>query len=403
MALGGDLEIRQVGFGGGKIALCGVAIVLFEMLFVVDARSRLLLVAGGLLLLLLASVLHLDVNPRIGAVECLLMLRIPWLALLGAFNRDVARWGWLNSAFASAVVAAVVYPSVRKMAREDHFRKWLRYMLASTFVVLFVQTSVKFFGSAAIASLSTRKYLIDLPAGNSNSIAMILSTLGLYLALGTTRRRWRITWLILTVASAIMLSSTGNYLVLSILAVTWGVRKSSSIRPSRAGILILLVLTVGVLVYAAISLQGFMTAFETVFERAINSGRALVAGDLESATTERTLIYGYYWDEVSRNPWLGHGTVPYSGGFESYSAMRPHNIVLEALYQGGILNLLAYGTAIWIAYRQVPRAPESLGVRVAVVYMVVDSLFEPGLFVMNKDFLFWTILASLGGRQPNVV
>lgn len=380
----------------GRIALAGIAFFLFQLLFISSLQWQLLFASTGLLLLLVGALPIWFEWPRVTLVEGCLAFRIPWLALLGFLGVRGAQGEWLNSAFFSAIVALVGYSSVRLLASDSWFREWLRRLIALAFVILFLQATWLFFMNSGAGGVAVRKYFIELPAGNSNSIAMFLSMLGLFLAFGTESRRGRSSWLVLVALAALMLSSTGNYLVLVCLAVFWLLKQGSRIRLQRSSVVLVALLVAFLLAVAVFAFDSLAGSLEGIFARVVKAGGDLLAGDVTSATTQRTIIYQHYLEEVEQNFWLGNGTLPYEGGFENYAGMRPHNLVLEALYQGGLLNLVAYGLAMFNAYRNIPAGPETNGVRLAVLFMILDSMLEPGLFVMNKDFLFWVIMASVG-------
>ena len=117
--------------------------------------------------------------------------------------------------------------------------------------------------------------------------------------------------------------------------------------------------------------------------------------DYIGATTNRTIIYSSYIERISKNPILGYGTVPVVADYNQYESMRPHNLILEALYQGGIINLVLYLGAIVVSFINIgKKRKENLAIIVSCLFLVLHSLVEPGLFTTNKDFIFWLILGS---------
>jgi len=372
--------------------ILGVCMFSLQMVVDLGAVWQLSLVGLSVALMCAGSLLALD-GSRIDATEALLAVRVIWLVVpMLAFGGSSWR-SYLTGSFFSAVIAIVAYSSVRRCSMNEWTRMRVRLVLAVCLMVIVSQSLFAFSRHADIASFAVRKYYVDIPFGNSNSIAMIVSTLGLYLAYSAKRSRERVAWIVLVGVSAVVLSSFGNFLLLAAFAAASAIPRLRRTRLNSGVVGVLLIgvsITMSLVALNSNSVEDFLNqAFSDVGERA----NALQAGDLDAVTTQRTLVYAHYVTKIVGNPLVGYGTQPVSGGGSSqYELMRPHNLVLEAVYQGGVVNLILYLGAVVAALRSLRKTPVNRAVKVAVLFLLLDSMIEPGLFALNKDFVFWTIL-----------
>jgi len=384
--------------GRAEIAfISGVCVFTLQMLVDFGATWQLALVALSVALLCTGGLLAVDAS-RIDATESLLAIRVIWLIVpMLAYGGSSWR-SYLTGSFFSAIIALVAYSTARRCSTTDRVRELVRLIFAVCLLVIVSQSLVAFFNHADIASYAVRKYYVDIPFGNSNSIAMMVSTLGLYLAYSAQRTRERVAWISLVGVSAVVLSSFGNFLLLTAFATALALPLMRRTRLSSGVVgvfLIAVALMMSLLAFNSHSVEGFMNqAFSDFQERA----NALESGDLDAATTNRTLVYLHYVTKIVQNPVIGFGTHPVSGGGPSeYEMMRPHNLVLEALYQGGVVNLILYFAAFFSAFQSLRKTQSNRAVKVATIFLFLDSMIEPGLFALNKDFVFWTMLG--GGNR----
>lgn len=387
----------SVGAGSrsaGRVFISGVSVLSIQMLVTLPLAWQMFLVSCGSMLLLMAILIARQ-GVRVDAVEALLAVRIGWLSVLMFVNGGSEWQSYLTGSFLSAIIALLSYSAARRCTSASRVGRSLRLVFIACLLVLCTQSLAAFLQHADISSYAVRKYYVDIPFGNSNSIAMMVSTLGIYLAGSAARVSERAAWAALVVIFAVVLSSFGNFLVLLAFVVGLGIAHLGRVRINSRLIAIVLMgtavlMTIGGL-YAG-QVEDFAgRAFSDVQERAT----AVQVGDIDAATTNRTLVYLHYVAQIAESPLVGYGTQPLPvAGPTSFEGMRPHNLVLEALFQGGLINLILYLGAVYWAFRRLRRHTGNRPVKTAALFLFVFSMIEPGLFALNKDLVFWTILGS---------
>jgi O-antigen ligase len=103
--------------------------------------------------------------------------------------------------------------------------------------------------------------------------------------------------------------------------------------------------------------------------------------------------------KIFKSPFLGYGV----GVKEAYldistnEGFKPHNIFLELLLQGGIINLLVWTGALFIATKKVYYFAKKkdrimMAIIISSLAVLVHGMFEPNLFSFPMDIYFWTII-----------
>lgn len=134
-----------------------------------------------------------------------------------------------------------------------------------------------------------------------------------------------------------------------------------------------------ILCLAAITLVLLQTVIDLSF---------VVATRVDDAGTAtiRLNLYGQAVDQFLQAPLLGHGFGGFRGSVDGRQYVYPHNIVVEALAEYGVMGLVIFGVAILGQWRRIdpPLIPLYLGTLIAAMFS--------GSVELNHEF--WVVAAA---------
>jgi O-antigen ligase len=387
LSQGVDVAGRVRGF---SLFATGFFVYLLHMLVPMSSVAEYVTAAGGASLMLISALLSQEKNEKFDAIAALLVVRAIWLTLVNFFSGGGLDY-FINGAYFSAIVSIFIYIGCRRYAEDNRSPSLMTVSMIILFVVIFVQTALCYIQLGSFSDFRTGKYAVSIPFGESNAIAMGYIGVGLYLFYTLKTRLHRGAVIALMIAGSVLLASTGSLLSLAIVVVylvlaAIDLKKSYSSTTLLFGCLTSMAL---VLVVVNIAQGGLVT---TLFASTFEKLDRLASGNYLSASTNRTFIYSYYLDLFYENPVVGYGTAPVTAVWGAYETYRPHNWILEALYHGGIPNLILFATVCFLGFKNARRGAFPKACCILAAYLLVDSLFEPGIFGINKDFLFWCAL-----------
>ena len=119
--------------------------------------------------------------------------------------------------------------------------------------------------------------------------------------------------------------------------------------------------------------------------------RTATATSLESVTSARSYFWSVVWDQVWNSPWIGHGADAYQYIQPRLHGAQPHNVLLQWLYEYGLVGalplVLLLLAAIGGRFRQKPLAGEEshrlqLWASAAVAGAVGFGLFDGAFYHM---------------------
>jgi O-antigen ligase len=200
---------------------------------------------------------------------------------------------------------------------------------------------------------------------------------------------WRVVFAIAGFAAMLVLTARGPLLFAIVLVVLGGVFLRGRGRDARPGPL-LVVLLLGVVAIAAVRWQGAegaVTRFagifsdETAFEGALRVGEFSVALDV-----------------IAQAPLVGVGLGGYGmAGYEMEENIYPHNLLLEAFAEAGVVGLVLFVAAMAAVVVSGWRArhdPRVAGCFVLVLFLMLNYM-KSGGFVGARDlYLFTGVLAA---------
>ena len=354
--------------------------------------------AIGLVLMLAAAISSKKALLQVDIVAGLLLFRTIWLIVVNVINGGSAAL-FLNNSFYSAAAIIFAYQASTCVTFSSALRKAIRVGMSVIAVIMLLQILGCYVQIGTFSNFSVNKYLVSIPYGDSNSIAMGYIAMCLYLFLDSNRNVMKAWWCIAALIGLILLSSSGCMLSIAIVALILILKKVYGIVSARADARIVAIACLAVVFIASGLVTGIFTPLIESFSGTTEKVLELFSGDISAATTGRTTIYAHYTNSFLQSPVLGYGTVPAEGVYGILETYRPHNLVLEALYHGGIVNFALYAGACMYAFKGARKDSFGKTVRIVVVFLLINSMFEPGVFGFNKDYFMWILLGLAQKRE----
>lgn len=393
-----NLTVGAVGKGRGfALFAAGFIVYLLHMLFPMSAIGGYATAAAGALAMLCSAFISRPSKRKMDLVAVLLVARAIWLTLVNLVVGGGLDY-FANGAYFSAILSIFVYMGCRSYSADGRSSSLMTTGMLVLFVVVFAQVAFYYIQLGSFGDFRTNKYMVSIPFGESNAIAMGYIAIGLYLVYVSKVRLQRVIIIVLMIAGSVLLASTGSLVSLGLIAVCLALgsldpNKQLSHATLLLGCFVFIMLTV---VVVNIMQGGSIAA---LFASTIEKIEAFLSGNYASASTNRTYIYTHYFNLFCDSPVIGYGTVPVNAVWGVVESYRPHNWVLEALIQGGFANLFFFTAACVLGFKNSRRDGFSRACCILAAYLLIDSLFEPGVFGINKDFLLWCALGFSAGRD----
>lgn len=381
---------------GFALFASGFIVYLLHMLFPMSAIGEFATAAAGALAMLCSAFIFRPSMRKMDLIAVLLVARAVWLSLVNLVVGGGLDY-FANGAYFSAIVSIFVYVGCRSYSADGRSSSLMTTGMLILFVVVFAQTLFYYIQLGSFGDFRTSKYMISIPFGDSNAIAMGYIAVGLYLVYTLKTRLQRGIVIVLMIVGSVLLASTGSLVSLGLIATCLAL---GSFDPNKR--LSQVTLLLGCFVFIALTVivvnitQGGSVA--ALFASTIEKIEEFLSGNFASASTNRTYIYIHYFDLFCDSPVVGYGTAPVNAVWGVVESYRPHNWVLEALNQGGFANLFFFTAACVLGFKNSRRDGFSRACCILAAYLLINSFFEPGVFGINKDFLLWCALGLSAGR-----
>lgn len=354
--------------------------------------------AVGLAMMFGSALLQKRSQMRFDLVAGLLMARVVWLIGVNVMHGAQASM-FLNNAFFAAVAVVFVYVAASVVDFTRFVEKAVYGGMGIVVLVIILQVIGCYVEMGTFDNFATNKYLVSIPYGDSNSIAMGLIAMCIFLLFMSKLAKSKVVWCVVAAVGMVLLSSSGCMLSISLMLIVLTIGKTAKVLSSKTNARILagafVVLALVVILMASGALSGILIVFSRTIEKIVE----FISGDLAAAMTGRTTIYLHYLDLFYNSPVVGYGTIPAAGYYGVLESYRAHNWVLEALYHGGLTNFFLYIGACVAAFKGIRKDSFSLSVAIAVIFLLLNSMFEPGVFGFNKDFFMWLLLGLAQRRE----
>ena len=397
-----NLSARDIGIDNAAktpwLYYFGMALCCLHMVMAIPDVYSYALDAIGLAMLLSSALFHSRIQMRFDLVTGLLVARVFWLLSINvAHGAQISMF--LNNAFFAAVAAVFVYLASSNIDFTRSIEKAVYGGIAIIATVIIVQTVGCYIEVGTFSDFATNKYAVSIPYGDSNSVAMGFTAMCAFLFLMSKSAKIKIIWGIIAAVGMVLLSSSGCMLSIAITLLVLAAVKMVRILSSKADARILAGLFITLVLVLILSVTGAFTGVLVAFSGTAEKIAEFISGDLTSATTGRTTIYLHYLNLFFDSPVVGYGTIPAAGYYGVLESYRAHNLILEALYHGGLINFFLYVGACATAFRNMRKDAFSLSAAIAIAFLLVNSMFEPGVFGFNKDFFMWLLLGLSQRRE----
>lgn len=355
--------------------------------------------AIGMAAMLLAAVLSRKGSFRFDAVSALLFARIVWLVIVNTIcGNDIS--AYLNISFFASVAAFVVYSAATEMHMRWALGNRFLWMTALIVVIMLVQMLLCYVELGTFSNFSVNKYFVSIPYGESNSIAMGFIAMCIFLYLNEGKKYLKVAIILLSFLGLIMLSSSGCMLSIAILLLLMSLAKiSRSLKGKKASQIVIIAFLLIALFVLLAFVTGLVSIAMSSFSGVLGKINEFLSGNIAAATTGRVQIYSHYKSLFFESPIVGYGTAPIESTYGVLETYRAHNWILEALNQGGLVNLALYASACVLAMKNINNDAFSKSAFFVASFLLINSLFEPGIFGFNKDFLMWLLLGLAQTRE----
>jgi exopolysaccharide production protein ExoQ len=120
----------------------------------------------------------------------------------------------------------------------------------------------------------------------------------------------------------------------------------------------------------------------------------------DPSITGRTPLWGFVWEMIQKQPWLGYGYGGFWQGWDGQAAQiwraiqwtpnHPHNGLLALWIDLGLLGVIIFAIGLWryffrsLAYIRIHHQVEGIWPLLYLIYMVLLNLTETNLFSSNS-------------------
>ena len=296
----------------------------------------------------------------------------------------------------SVLLGLSVY-SIGLLIPRNKRKKTLLFLVETTLVIITLQT---IYVTLSAISLGIPYYqiksFISIPIGQSNYIAsFIIMFLSIILNLEDVSYK-KYALLLLAILGIIFTRSGSAILLLSIYLVYEFLLKPlgkknivNKLKPLLLFLLFILIASYALNQYTEY-FSRYIYLFENLFSRDIQ--------DVIEASNGRFNIYMQSIDAIMRNPITGLG-INYDNTMQliigSDTEVLAHNLVLDLALKAGIFNVIIYlGLLAYIIKKLYNSKNNDVlikSVLISVIFVIINSLYEPNLGTFAFDFFFWLI------------
>lgn len=328
---------------------------------------------------------------RFDMAALMLLMRVPLLLVPLVYTTDME--GYLGNFF-SVLITVYAYAAGSNTYRDDLDKYVYRFLLVVGLIIV-AQMFVVIQGSlGAIGLRAAFKTRIDIPAGRSNSIATYLLMVFFFVLAYDTKVIRKAIVLSVLLSGLFLTMSRGGLLALvaiMMLRAAFPLRGRSMTSRRVMGAVVVVVFGVGAIVLLPRLLPGVLSYVQETVDR-IRSAATL---DLNAVSNSRLDVYIMSIHRFLKHPMLGNG-LGFPGTLASkMENIRPHNIILEALTQGGIIHLIVFLWALGAALGPLARHRQDRFCEAVLWFTIpvlVHGMVEPALFSPGKDLFFWSVV-----------
>lgn len=231
------------------------------------------------------------------------------------------------------------------------------------------------------------KACMIIPVGSSNLLSVLIIPGLVATFLQVRRRVYDNLFLIIATGAIVLTKSRFCLAILVIVFIYWVFRVNTRSRNSVFIKFVAIVLAIIVVVLVTYSSLEELTAVALGYSDYVTSG-----GILNKLSSGRIGGFTYYFERISNHLLIGNGP--------NYIDSRAHNIVIDMLYQTGLIGVVIFASALMELYRRANRECKKFDFfKVVVTIMLIHSMGEISFFTSEiADIIFLGSLAVFRNR-----
>lgn len=360
---------------------------------------------GAILLLSLFIILLEKKTINFDKFFILLSFRACYLVILSLVYQEKFPNSWMICSVIQLIVPLIYLICINVKFRED--KDYFENIALIASIVISIQIIYCFINAYFINPVEwyVVKSMINIPIGKNNYIGAILLILHIYYVLSAKPLVLKKILSIVQLVALFLTLSDAIYGLIFIFYIYYlfvynrkriigklHINNSIKFKPILNFTLICLV--------TVFLLKNYSTIINDFIARFLSN--TIEAGSIINVFHGRFEIYSYSFKLLEKNFLFGYGL---GNGFDAAETTRSHNIILQLLVSGGIINLSIFTYIIYkvIKYSKLLIKYYNKGkfVRIVLVFTLIDSLVEPTIQTYSYDIYFFLLISFLINRYLN--
>ena len=343
------------------------------------------------ILLGLLVVLEFRQNPKLDIITLLLVVRSILLCTMTIVNRSVYPDSWKTNTVA-IVFVPFVYCIAKFASITDKDIKNILLKISCLFTfILSIQIIILFIRSVLINHLPWNyvKSTIEVPLGRSNYLAAFLILFIIYIDVIMQPNIKKFLILFLGLVAIFCSMSDGAYILVILYYLPKIFIKVKDIfLLKNMSLKIVMAIIIMLLVIAAFFVL-FYSLIEGAFQHFLRD--TLYANGMQGLLNGRDKVYDNSINIIIHNWLLGIGLGTITG-----QTTRSHNLILQLLVSGGIINLFiflfVYIKIFVMNFRERKKSVFAKAVMLMMLFSFINSMFEPTYQSVMYDFIMFTFM-----------
>ena len=305
---------------------------------------------------------------KVEILSLLLFLRVVYF-LINWIVVGVERPSFVAYIFITSIGWAL-YTFIYYKIKIDETQRLAELLLKLSVIILFVQVGSCFLQLVIYGhGLYQIKLAINIPLGNSNTIASIALFLGV-LSFFYLKNKVYFVMSMLSLLSTLSKGAFISFAIVTVLCIIVDSKKKNRLGSTLKYI-------IGIVVLMLI-LNHFFSGYFSEYTTAIDS---ILSRNIDTINNGRMSIFGRYVELISQHPIFGWGV----GASNNINNMT-HNFILQGLYFGGIIGTIIYYVPVLVVLQRVGKIssyPERYSILIGTVALLIHGSVENVLILTS--------------------
>lgn len=268
------------------------------------------------------------------------------------------------------------------------YAKFISLVIA---VQVYIQGMFRILPSVSYSSTYYKACMI-IPVGESNFLSVLIIP-GLVAMLFQEKKKIRDNFFILICSGAIVLTKS-RYAILILLVsfIYWTFMVTENTKRSNLKKWLVVLIACGIAIVVLLDNRTEIISILYGYSDFVTTG-----GFLNKITSGRVGAFGGYFDKIIQHPLMGNGP--------NYLDSRAHNIVIDLLYQTGILFTVLFFDFFVETFRKARRELAKYDFfKIVILIMLIHSFGEISFFTsVIADILFFSCLAYFSNESRKCI